>query len=91
MCDRLIFVDYNSKKKHFMEADPVTRPKKIIKDEQKENSYHLSNDRNVRKSNGVRRSAIDVDSFNRFLVESQLRFVLPCSVLLWVIFLFFKH
>jgi hypothetical protein len=86
-------VDYNSKNENFMEADPGTKPltKKTFNNEQKENSNHLSNGRNVRESFRIRRPSIDVDTINRFLVESQFRFVLPCGVLLWVIFLFFRH
>lgn len=76
-----------------MEADPGTKPliKKNIKNEQKETSNPLLDGGNVRKSDGVRRSAINVDTINRFLIESQFSFVLPCSVFLWVIFLFFRH
>ena len=76
-----------------MEADPGTKPltKKLTNDEQKEISHNLLNDCNVCESDGVRRASINVDTINRFLIESQFRFVLPCSVILWTIFLFLRH
>jgi hypothetical protein len=77
-----------------MEADPGTKPltiKNLIKNEQKKNSNSLSDGWNVRKSDGVRRSSIDVDTLNRFLVESQFRFILPCSIFLWALFLLLKN
>lgn len=84
-------MDYNSKNENFMEADPGTKPltKKTFNNEQKENSNILSGFCDVAEPIRVRRCSIDVDTINRFLIESQFRFVLPCGVILWFIFLLF--
>jgi len=71
-----------------MEADPGTKPL-FIENEQKEIVYDFSNDSNVRKPIRIRRYSVDADQLNRFLVESQLCIVLPCGIILWIVFLLF--
>lgn len=69
-----------------MDPDPY---KYENKNEQEKNIHNLSNDGDVSKPNGVRRSTIDPDQINRFLVECQFGFIFPCSIFLWIIFLLF--
>jgi hypothetical protein len=58
-------------------------------DKQKETGDTIPDDRNVSKSIRIRRSAISVDQINRFLMECEFGYVLPCGILFWIIFLIF--
>jgi hypothetical protein len=74
-----------------MEADPGTKPKdKKLTDEQKKNIHTLSDLWDVPESIGIRCNPNDSDSINRFLVESQLSFVLPCGIVFWALFLLLR-
>jgi hypothetical protein len=61
----------------------------IIENEKTKTSNIVSNDGDVLQSVRVRRDTNNVNEFNRFLLRSQFSFVLPCGILLWVIFLIF--
>ena len=56
---------------------------------QKEVSNSISDDRDVSEPSRIRRSSIDVDRFNRILLECELGYVLPCGIVLWTLFLIF--
>lgn len=69
-----------------MDSEPYTIN---AKNEQKKNSDALLNDSSILEPSRIRRGSIDVDTINWFLIKSQFSFVLPCSIVLWVIFLLF--
>lgn len=54
---------------------------------QKEVSNSISDDRDVSEPTRFRRSSIDVDGFNRILLEREFGYVLPCGIFLWTLFL----
>jgi len=56
---------------------------------QKEVSNSISDDRDVSEPSRIRRSSIDVDRFNRILLECELGYVLPFGIVLWTLFLIF--
>ena len=56
---------------------------------QKEVSNSISDDRDVSEPARIRRSSIDVDRFNRILLECELGYVLPFGIVLWTLFLIF--
>jgi hypothetical protein len=58
-------------------------------DKQKEAGDTIPDDRNVSKSIRVRRGSIGTDQINRFLVECEFGYVLPCGILLWTLFFIF--
>jgi hypothetical protein len=53
-------------------------------------SNTISDDRDVPEPNGVRCRSVDLNRINRFLVTCEFGYVLPCSIFLWIIFLFFR-
>ncbi len=52
-------------------------------------SNTLLDDRNVSESIWIRRYSIELNQINRFLLESQFRYVLPGGILFWSLFLLF--
>lgn len=50
----------------------------------------ISDGRDVPEPDGFRCGTIDLDTFNRFLIRCEFGYVLPCSVLFWIIFLLFR-
>jgi len=76
-------VEIEVRKEKYMDPDSN------YNDEQKETSNSVPNDRHVFESNGIRRDSIDLDTYNRFLIESEFRIILPCVILFWIIFFLF--
>ncbi len=64
-------------------------PGPSLKNEKTKNSNIIPNDGNVLQPLRVRRDTINADENNRFLLESQFSFVLPCGFLFWIILLIF--
>ena len=60
------------------------------KNEQKKTINNIPDAGSICESTGIRRDSIDIDSINRFIIESQFRFILPCSILLWTVFLLIR-
>jgi hypothetical protein len=56
---------------------------------QKKVSNSVSDDRDVSEPFRIRRGSIDVDRFNRILLECEFGYVLPCGIILWTLFLIF--
>lgn len=51
-----------------------------------ENSDPIPSSGHISKPTWIRRSSTNVNPIDRFLVQSQFGFVLPCAVLFWFIF-----
>ena len=79
--------DWCQKVKKFMDSDPSSK----TQNEKSKNSHNLPDGGNVLQSTWIRRSSVDLDSINRFIIESQFKFVLPCSILLWIVFLLLRE
>lgn len=52
-------------------------------------SNSISDDSNVSEPFRVRRNSDNVDEIDRFLLECEFGYVLPCGIILWTIFLLF--
>lgn len=50
-------------------------------------SDSISNYRNVPEPSRIRRDSTDFDQINRYLIKCEFGIVLPCSILLWIVFL----
>jgi hypothetical protein len=74
-----------SKNKNHMEPGPSI--KKQNKNDKGKTSYSVPNVRNVFQPLWIRRDSDHVDEFDRLILRRQFDFVLPCGILLWIIFL----
>lgn len=52
-------------------------------------SNSVSNDSDVSEPSRLRCSSDDANRFNRFLMECEFGYVLPCGIILWTLFLIF--
>ena len=50
----------------------------------------LSDDSDVPEPDGFRCSAVDIDRIDRFFIACEFGYVLPCGIILWSLFLFFR-
>lgn len=53
-------------------------------------AYSLSDDSDVPEPDGFRCSPADTDRIDRFFIACEFGYVLPCSIILWSLFLFFR-
>jgi hypothetical protein len=72
-----------------MDSESFTKTKNE-EDKQKQNCNNFPDAGDVPKPIRFRRSAGDPNTIDRFLLECELGIVLPCGILLFVVFLFFR-
>jgi hypothetical protein len=70
-----------------MDSGPSIKNEKKL--QKPKNGNTIPNDGNVLQSIWLRRDSNYVNEINRILLWSQLGFILPCGVLLWIILLIF--
>jgi hypothetical protein len=69
--------------------EPGPSIKSQVKNDKAKISNFKSNVGDVFQPLWVRRYSDNVDEINWFILRSQFSFVLPCGILLWIIFLLF--
>lgn len=79
-----VFESCKSKNNLNMDSGPS------IKNEESKISNSISDVSDVSESFWLRRDSDYVNQINRFLLWSQFGFVLPCGILLWVVFFIFR-
>jgi hypothetical protein len=67
-----------------MDPDSYTNDKR----KQTKSSDPMSYDWALLESIRIRRNPVELDKINRFIIESQFRYVLPGGIILYALFLF---
>ena len=69
-----------------MDPDSYTNDKR----KQTKSSDFMSYDRAFLESLRIRRNPVELDKINRFIIESQFRYVLPGGILLYALLLLLR-
>jgi len=72
-----------------MDSESFTNTKNE-EDKQKQNCNNFSDGRYVPESLWIRRTASDLNTVDRFLLECELGLVLPCGIVLFTLFLLLR-